>query len=194
MKLKADRQASASNRIKAISHPVRAAALRYLNTHGIGSPKEVADETGEDVSNVSYHMKRLVELDCAELVNTETIRGAVKHYYRPVHGHLVETAEWNDLSDDVKAANILQSGEPIFEDFRTALEAGTIGADENFAVIHFPMKGMDREGLKEVVDILTRAFHEAEEVPARSVKRRAETQEGPIRVSLGLIAIEVPHF
>lgn len=189
-----ERQKAATNRIKALSHPVRAAALRYLNTHGIGSPTDVAEATGEDVSNVSYHMKRLVELDCAELVRTEQVRGAVKHFYRPVHGHLVEGHEWNDLPDEVKRSNLLESGEPIFDDFRVALEAGTLGVDENFAVIHFPMKGLDREGIKEITEICERGFREAEEVPARCVTRRAESGETPRRASFSLLAFEVPHF
>jgi DNA-binding transcriptional ArsR family regulator len=195
MSRRAERQEAASNRIKAMSHPVRAAALRYLNTHGEGSPSEIADETGEDdVSNVSYHMKRLVELDCAELVRTEQVRGAVKHFYRPVRGHLVESGEWDELPDEMKRSNLLESGEPIFDDFRTALEAGTLGVDEHFAVIHFPMKGIDREGRVELTEICEQAYREAEQVPERCVARRAESGEEPIRVSFSVLAFEVPHF
>jgi DNA-binding transcriptional ArsR family regulator len=195
MATKAERRQEAnSNRIKALSHPVRAAVLQYLNVHGTGSPGEIADALGEDLSNVSYHMRRLVKLDCAELVSTEPVRGTVKHVYRPVHGHLLEAEEWTSIPDDTKIAQLLQSGEPAFKDFRTALESGTLGRDENFASIRLPMRGMDRKGLQEVIAICERAYREAEEVPARCVERQGESDEEPIKVSFSLFAFEVPNF
>jgi DNA-binding transcriptional ArsR family regulator len=194
MATKAKRQQAAANRIKALSHPVRAAALRYLNTHGTASPGEIAESLGEDISNVSYHIRRLVKLDCAELVTTEPVRGTVRHVYRPVHGHLVEREEWADLPDALKKSNLIQSGEPAFQDFQAALESGTLGQDENFAVVRLPMRGMDREGLEEVTKICERAWAEAEEVPARCLKRMSESGEEPIKVSFSLMAFEVPRF
>jgi DNA-binding transcriptional ArsR family regulator len=188
------RRKTASNRIKALAHPVRAAVLQYLNVHGTGSPGEIADALGEDLSNVSYHMRRLVKLDCAELVSTEPVRGTVKHVYRPVHAHLVEAEEWDQLPDGVKKSNLLQGGEGAFQDFHTALQSGTLGQDENFALIRLPMRGMDRQGLKELVEICERAYREAEEVPGRCVERQDESGEAPIKVSFSLFAFEVPNF
>lgn len=194
MTTKAKRQAGETNRLKALSHPLRAAALRYLNAHGTGSPGQIADALGEDLTNVSYHMRRLVSLGCIELVTTEPVRGTVRHVYRPVHGHLVERGEWNDLPDAVKTTNIIQSAEPVFDDFRSALDGGTIGRDEHFALIRLPMRGMDREGLRELTDICERAFHEAEEVPARCLERRNDSGEEAIKVSFSVLAFEVPNF
>jgi len=194
MTTKAQRQQAAANRIKALSHPVRAAALRYLNTHGSGSPGAIADALEEDITNVSYHIRRLVKLDCVELVSTEPVRGTVRHIYRPVHGHLVERDEWTDLPEDVKKSNLIQSGEPVFQDFNAALEGGTLGKDENFSVIRLPMRGMDRKGLEEVTQICERAWREAEEVPERCLERMNDSGEEPIKVSFSLLAFEVPNF
>jgi DNA-binding transcriptional ArsR family regulator len=194
MATKAKRQQAAANRIKALSHPVRAAALRYLNTHGTASPGEIAASLDEDISNVSYHIRRLVKLDCAELVTTEPVRGTVRHVYRPVHGHAVERGEWDDMPEEAKKSNLIQSGEPVFEDFQTALESGTLGQDENFAVIRLPLKGMDRKGLEEVTEICEKARAEAEAVPARCLERKSDSGEEPIKVSLSLLAFEVPRF
>jgi DNA-binding transcriptional ArsR family regulator len=195
MATKAERQQeTTSNRIKALAHPVRAAVLQYLNVHGTGSPGEIADALGEDLSNVSYHMRRLVKLDCAELVSTKPVRGTVKHIYRPVHGHMVESGEWDELPEEAKKANVLQSGEPVFHDFRTGLESGTLGQNEDFAVIRLPMRGMDRQGLQEVIEICERAWKEAEEVPERCLERQQESGEEPIKVSFSVLAFEVPNF
>ncbi len=188
------RRQTSVNRLKALSHPVRAEALRYLNTHGSGSPRQIADALGEDVSNVSYHIRRLVELDCIELVGTEPVRGTVRHIYRPVHGHLVERSEWAAMPEEAKLANLIQCGEPVFQDFQAALEAETIGTDEHFALIRLPMRGMDRQGLKELTDICERAYREAEEIPTRCIERRMDSGEESIKVSFSLLAFEVPHF
>lgn len=179
-----------------MAHPLRAAVLRYLHSHGTAYPKQVADALEEDVSDVSYHMKRLAELGCAELIALEPVRGAVRHVYRAVEGHLVEAADWRALPDEVKESNVVECGELVFSDLQTALKAGTIARpdDENFAVIHFPMRGLDRQGLKEVVEISERAYREAEEVPGRCMERMKESGEEPIRVSFSQLAFEVPHF
>jgi DNA-binding transcriptional ArsR family regulator len=187
---------AASARIKAMAHPVRSACLRYLHSYGTASPSEVADALDEDVSNVSYHMKRLVELDCAELVSLEPVRGAVKHVYRAIEGHLVEAGDWKELPESVKESNVVECGELAFGDFQTALKAGTVGRpdDENFAVVHVPLRGLDREGLREIVEIVERGLQEAQEIPERALKRMQQSGEEPIRVSFSQLAFEVPHF
>jgi DNA-binding transcriptional ArsR family regulator len=194
MTTQAQRQQAAANRIKALSHPVRAAALRYLNTNGTGSPGEIADALDEDITNVSYHIRRLAKLDCVELVSTEPVRGTVRHVYRPVREHLVERDEWADLPEDAKKTNLIQSGEPAFQDFRIALDSGTLGQDEHFSVIRLPLAGMDRKGLEEVTEICERAFREAQAVPERCLERRNVSDEEPIKVSFSLLAFEVPDF
>lgn len=188
------RQASAANRVKAISHPVRAAALRYLNTHGLGSPQEIATAIGEDVSNVSYHVRRLVALECAELVETRPVRGVTEHFYCPTQGHVVEATEWDDLPHETRVSNLTEVAGLTFDDVRVALKAGTMGQDGQFALIHYPMRGVDREGLEELVEICERGYREAQEVLARCLERMEESGEKPKHVSMNLQAFEVPSF
>ncbi len=42
-------------------------------------------------------MRRLEELQCAELVSTRAVRGAVEHFYRATERHLIDTDEWDQL-------------------------------------------------------------------------------------------------
>ena len=73
----------------------------------VASPSELADELGEPLGNVSYHMRRLAELECIELVRTTPVRGALEHHYRatarPVFGDLpafvTETGFHNALNE-----------------------------------------------------------------------------------------------
>ena len=67
MSTKTQRRKATKNRIKAMSHPLRGEILRIL-TERTSSPAEMARELDEELSNVSYHTKQLVEFECAELV------------------------------------------------------------------------------------------------------------------------------
>src|SRR3954469_439396 len=105
MSTKLDRKKAAQNRIKAMNHPLRATLLMIL-AERTSSPAEMARELDEDLSNVSYHTKQLVELECAELVSTRPVRGALEHFYRATERSYVNREEWDDL-DPVMAENIL---------------------------------------------------------------------------------------
>lgn len=83
---------ASENRIRAISHPLRAAILRIL-AERTASPAEMARELGAELSNVSYHAKQLVQLECAELVGMRQARGAVEHFYRATERHLFDSEE-----------------------------------------------------------------------------------------------------
>ena len=66
----------------------------------------MARELDEELSNVSYHTKQLVEFECAELVSTRPVRGALEHFYRATERHLIDVEEWEEL-DPLVAEDIL---------------------------------------------------------------------------------------
>ena len=66
---------------KALAHPLRARILDSLE-HGTRSPRELADELGEPLANVSYHVRQLATFGLIELVATTPRRGAIEHHYR----------------------------------------------------------------------------------------------------------------
>jgi DNA-binding transcriptional ArsR family regulator len=65
---------------KALSHPTRAHILRVLED-GSASPVQIARESGQPVSNVSYHVRVLQKAGCVRLLRTEQRRGALEHFY-----------------------------------------------------------------------------------------------------------------
>lgn len=194
MTTKAERRRAVTNRTEAMRHPIRAEALEYLNTYGVASPQEIADKIGEDVSNVSYHVRRLVELDCAELVSTEPVRGATRHNYRAVQPHVLEAEDFAGLPEEVRRSNVVECVELQLADYRTALADGSLGRDEKVAVLRVPLRGIDREGQQEVLEIIERAFEEISDVPVRSHERIQESGEKPIRLAVALNAFEVSSF
>jgi DNA-binding transcriptional ArsR family regulator len=68
---------------RAIAHPLRRELLRLLSEQE-ASPSELADQLGEPIPNVSYHVRKLADLDLVELVRTTPRRGATEHHYRAV--------------------------------------------------------------------------------------------------------------
>src|SRR3954454_2182147 len=83
--------------VKALNHPVRVKALTIL-TERIASPKEISDEAEIPLSNVSYHVRVLEDLGLVEIMEEESVRGAVAHFYKAVERPLIHSADWEKLS------------------------------------------------------------------------------------------------
>jgi DNA-binding transcriptional regulator GbsR (MarR family) len=47
------------------------------------SPREVSEELGESLSNVSYHVRVLARCEVVTLVGTKPVRGSMQHFYLP---------------------------------------------------------------------------------------------------------------
>lgn len=70
--------------IDALAHSVRRDLLKlvYQLDGGVLSPAEASKRMGEDLSNVSYHMKCLTAAGLLTLDHTQPVRGALAHFYR----------------------------------------------------------------------------------------------------------------
>jgi len=190
MSTKVERQKAAQNRIKAMNHPLRASLLRIL-VERTSSPAEMARELDEDLSNVSYHTKQLVELDCAELVSTRPVRGALEHFYRATERHLLYMDEWEEL-DSMMAENILSEiMQKVLDDFVTSARASEVGSDNKFHIGRTPLV-LDAQGLKEALDAHERARLEILDIATRSAERLIESGEEGINVSSSQACFKMP--
>lgn len=88
---------------KARSHPIRIKLLNALVPGRVASPNELSKEVGLDLSVVSYHVRKLLEFDCIELVDTKPVRGAVEHFYSAK-----APAVSGDVSEALSAASSLK--------------------------------------------------------------------------------------
>jgi len=181
MSTKTQRREATKNRIKAMSHPLRASILRIL-TERTASPAEMAREMDEELSNVSYHTKQLVEFDCAELVSTRPVRGALEHFYRATERHLIDTEEWDELEPLVAEDLVCEFMQKILDDFVASARAGIIGSDADFHLTR-TLHVLDDEGLKEALEAHERARLEIVEIEARSAARMVESGETGTNVS-----------
>jgi DNA-binding transcriptional ArsR family regulator len=65
----------------ALSHPLRIALLRAFRERRDLSPTEYAQESGESLGNVSYHVRVLFEAQLIAAAGTVQRRGAMEHRY-----------------------------------------------------------------------------------------------------------------
>ena len=190
MATKTERRSPTHNRLVAMSHPLRAQVLNVLSER-TASPKEIADQLGEPIPNVSHHAKRLVQLGCAELVDKRQVRGAIEHFYRATERPVVDTEEWNEL-DPLVAENfvcaIMQSG---LDDFVASVKAKMIGTDERFHLTRTRLV-LDEEGMNEALEIQERARLEIIEAQARAADRLAGSDQRGVHVASLLGCFEVP--
>jgi DNA-binding transcriptional ArsR family regulator len=191
MSTKVERQKAAQNRIKAMNHPLRAALLRIL-VERTSSPAEMARELDEDLSNVSYHTKQLVELECAELVSTRPVRGALEHFYRATERSLIDREEWDDLDPIIAESFLREIMQKALDDFVVAAQARTIGNEGAFHLTRTPLS-VDQEGLMEALDAHERARVELLEIAARSAERMIESKEEGINVSSSQACFKMPN-
>lgn len=190
MSTKTQRRKATENRIKAMSHPLRATILRIL-VERTASPAEMARELDEELSNVSYHTKQLVEFECAELVSTRPVRGALEHFYRATERHLLVMEEWEELDPVMQEDLVCEIMQKIVDDFVASARDGIIGSDENFHLTRTPLV-LDSEGLREALEAHERARLEILEIEARSAARMVESGEEGVNVSTSQICFKMP--
>jgi DNA-binding transcriptional ArsR family regulator len=190
MSTKTQRRKATENRIKAMSHPLRASILRILAAR-TASPAEMARELDEELSNVSYHTKQLVEFECAELVSTRPVRGALEHFYRGTERHLIDTEEWEELDPVIAEDLVCEFMQQILDDFVASARAKLVGGDKDFHLTRTPLL-LDQEGLQEVLEAHERLRLEILEIETRSGARMVESGEEGINISSSQGCFKMP--
>jgi DNA-binding transcriptional ArsR family regulator len=69
--------------LAALRHPLRRQILHAMAERPQPlSPRELAASLTQPLSNVSYHVRVLLDRGVLELVGTQQVRGATQHFYR----------------------------------------------------------------------------------------------------------------
>jgi DNA-binding transcriptional ArsR family regulator len=199
--MRTEQRDAITNRLKAMVHPLRRRILLYLQEHGVQSPSQIARGLRErglheaTTDDVSHHMKQLVKLGCAELVEERKVGPSVAHFYRHTDRHLIDDSEWEELDDWlIKEGLLADFMQPAVDDFTNGVRAQTFGHDARWHLTRDPIMGVDEEGLDEMLAIHRRAFFEVREVQERCADRMKKTGQAPISVSSFQGCFKVPHF
>lgn len=190
--LSGERQQAKTNRITAMSHPLRARILRVLFERGVMSPAQLSRELHAELSDVSYHVRALVRLECAEEVSSRPVRGALEHFYRAIERPLIDTDEFEELDPLIAEDLVCQAIQKILDDFVDSRKAEMVGYDKNFHLSRTPLI-LDEEGYQEGMQAFERCRLEMSKIEQRSAERRAESGASGIATSADLLFFKVPN-
>jgi DNA-binding transcriptional ArsR family regulator len=176
---------------KALSHPLRMRALTLLNQR-VASPSELAEELGEPLGNVSYHVRMLLELDLIELVRTTPRRGAVEHHYRATERAWLDKREWGELPRSLRRGLSDAVLAQIWKDTLAAAKEGTLDARDSRHVSRTPLV-LDEEGWTELAEVLDEVLERALAIQGDSAERLSKDADAdPIEGRLVLMHYEAP--
>lgn len=177
---------------KALAHPLRVRIIASLQK-GISSPNQLAQELGEPLGNVSYHVKTLLEYDCVELVKTEPRRGAVEHFYRATERAFFSDSDWESIPVSARKgiSGAMLAG--IGQDATEALGAGTLDSRDESHLSHTPLL-VDEQGWKEIASLLEETFNRALEIQTESANRLAKDKKDEgVDAKLAILYFESPQ-
>jgi DNA-binding transcriptional ArsR family regulator len=174
---------------KALSHPLRAQILGILEERR-ASPRELSEELGAPLGNVSYHVRALLNLKLIKLVKKTPRRGAIEHHYEATGSAArVPDVEWKKMPSIAKQAVV---GAVLDETNRSVAEAAAVGGfDRSDAHITRTKLVLDDKGFKELSEVLGKALERAERIQDQSAKRlNASNHEGEHQAALALMLFE----
>jgi DNA-binding transcriptional ArsR family regulator len=166
-----------------VAHPLRAKCLTMLSDR-TASPNELAKDLGEDVGNVSYHVKQLLKMGAIELVRERPVRGAVEHFYRAIKRPLMSDDEYAKLSVEERLRFARLGLQFTVADAATAIEANTFTQRPDHYLTRLPLT-VDEEGWKELNDLYAETLQRTIEVETASAERMGKDPESvgiPARV------------
>lgn len=175
---------------KALAHPLRVRILSSLHK-GISSPNQLAQELGEPLGNVSYHVKTLLEYDCVELVKTEPRRGAVEHFYRATDRAFLSDSDWAKIPASARkgiSGSILES---IGQSATEAMAEGTLDARSDSHLSDTPLQ-LDKQGWKELNKLLSETVDRATAIQKEASKRMGKDKDKALQTKLAIMHFEVP--
>jgi DNA-binding transcriptional ArsR family regulator len=179
------------NLMKALAHPLRVHILALLNER-VASPNELANELGEGLGHVSYHVRALKDLGCIELVRTEPRRGAVEHFYRATERAFFSDEEWEQLPKSVRPGMSARLLHDIVDDAMAAVDAGTFDARSDH---HLSLTStvLDEQGWKEAVTAQMECLERLFKIQAQSTERLTEARAKGFPASFVMMAYETPR-
>lgn len=176
--------------VKVLTHDLRVRILEILNER-VASPNELANELGESLSLVSYHVKVLREYDCIELVKTIPRRGATEHYYRATSKAFLTGQTWSKIPSSLRPG--LSSGlvGSIAADAASSLKEDLFDAREDRHASHATLI-LDETGWKDLTKALDGALKQVEKIQKQAAERLRKSGEKGFSASVGLLGFEIP--
>jgi DNA-binding transcriptional ArsR family regulator len=175
-----------------MAHPTRVHAMSILFER-VASPRELADEIGEPLNNVTYHVNQLRDLGCIELARTEPTHGGrvLERFYRPTRRAYFDDDAWEMLSAKERLGVIGAIVGMISKDLAAAMASGSFFSDDDKHVSRWPIS-VDDAGWREVSALLKRTGTELLEIEKRVAERSVEDGSATIRAKVAMMQFRSP--
>lgn len=174
---------------KAFTHPLRGHVWVTLFERGVVSPTEIANELDLEVTDVSYHFRKLHKKELIRLVHTVQRRGFDEHFYEPIAPAFhFDDAEWMNLPVGVRSSFSAEMLQQIVASFVEALEAGSFDARNRHLTRTWLV--LDERGWKELMRVLVRTLDRIRKIQKSSRERCTESSVTPIAVEVVMAAFE----
>ena len=156
---------------------------------GSGQGIDDSEETEVPLSNVSYHVRVLDELGLIEIVEEESVRGSVAHFYKALERPLIHNPDWEKLSPKVKNAFSGYVIETLMSDAARSLEAGVFDQRDDRHLTRTPLL-LDERGWRKVTAIQIKALDGILKEQAASAARLSGSKKEGIHVIAGMLCFE----
>ena len=176
----------------AMSHPTRVRAMCVL-AERTASPREISQEIGEPLNNVTYHLGQLRELGCIELVATEPAAGGrvLERFYRAIQRPYFDEEAWNELTELERLGVTSAVIKMIAKDVAAAMAAGTFFSDDGVHASRSVL-AVDEEGWREIAALLERNTDEIFEIEERVAERTANGATASVNAKLEMLQFRSP--
>jgi DNA-binding transcriptional ArsR family regulator len=109
--------------IRALAHPLRRAVLTALRDRAASS-SELAEEFGESLPKLSYHVRQLAGVGLLKLVEERPIRGVKERFYTAAGRTHVSAEVFESLPDGLKTSLVASWLSDTQEQLRHQMHAG----------------------------------------------------------------------
>jgi DNA-binding transcriptional ArsR family regulator len=176
----------------AMSHPTRVHLMSLLGER-TASPRQLAAEMDEPLNNVTYHVNQLRDLGCIELMRTERAHGGrvLERFYRTTQRAYFDDDAWEVLSEKERLGVIGAILKMISKDVATAMASGSFYAEDDKHISRSPME-VDREGWREISELLNRTTKELFDIEERVADRRDGGEPTPIHAKVEILQFRSP--
>lgn len=165
---------SDSRYAKALGHPLRVRILAMLEEER-ASPVMLAEQLGEPLGVVAYHVRTLKALGLIQLVGTRQRRGATEHYYKALEHPRITDQAWQELSV-VSRQRLLSAMLQQIGEYATG-SAAAGGFDRADAHITRTAMTLDEQGWTELAEATKGWLVEAAKIEAEAQTRIDEDDE-----------------
>jgi len=174
---------------KAFTHPLRGHVWVTVCEKGLASPTEVAGELELDVTEVSYHFRKLRKKNLIRLVRTEQRRGFDEHFYAPCTPVLYfDDFAWMEIPESIRASFSADLLRQMIEELIGALGDGSFDARDRHLSRTWVM--VDERGWRELQRTMKQTVDRVRAIQERSVARCENSSESQIPVEVAMAAFE----